>query len=165
MACLLHDPDIIFLDEPTIGLDLIAQENIRKFLLDYHARHKCTMMITSHYMADVQALCERLILIFNGKKCFDGAVSQFEKFLGNDKELSFTFASPQDPTHKLWNEHDARWKNNYTQVDLRLPEAQLRDFTIHALSTFPITEFSTEKMPIERVMKELMHNPKLLTRV
>jgi len=65
MASLLHRPEIIFLDEPTIGLDLIAQKSIRKFLLEYHQLHKTTIILTSHYMADVEALCPRIVLIFD----------------------------------------------------------------------------------------------------
>ena len=60
MASLLHQPEIIFLDEPTIGLDLLAQEKIRDFIKKYHQEHRCTIILTSHYMADVEALCKDL---------------------------------------------------------------------------------------------------------
>ena len=72
MASLLHRPEIIFLDEPTIGLDLMAQENIRAFIKKYHQEHRCTLLLTSHYMADVEALCERLIFMFNGRSTSTG---------------------------------------------------------------------------------------------
>ena len=81
MASLLHTPEIIFLDEPTIGLDLVAQENIREFIKNYHRDHNVTIILTSHYMADVHALCKRLVLIMDGKKCFDGSLSKFETIL------------------------------------------------------------------------------------
>ena len=72
MASLLHKPEVLFLDEPTIGLDLVAQENIRAFIKNYHEKNESTIIVTSHYMADVQELCEDIVLIFNGKKGFDG---------------------------------------------------------------------------------------------
>ena len=84
MASLLHKPEIIFLDEPTIGLDLVAQENIRKFIKSYHHQNNCTIILTSHYMADIQSLCRELVLIFNGEKKYDGGIRKFENILGKD---------------------------------------------------------------------------------
>ncbi|MEE3080231.1 MAG: ATP-binding cassette domain-containing protein, partial [Bdellovibrionota bacterium] len=78
MASLLHEPEVLFLDEPTIGLDLVAQENIRNFIKEYHQENKLTVILTSHYMQDVQALCKDLVLIAGGKKAFDGPIKEFE---------------------------------------------------------------------------------------
>ena len=162
MASLIHSPEIIFLDEPTIGLDLISQENIRNFLKDYHQKNKCTIIVTSHYMADVQALCKRLVLIFDGEKTFDGPLSEFETILGKEKNVTFNFSSPQNPELELWNSYEAQWDSHNIQVDLRIPENNLRDVALKILKDFPVTEFNTEKMPIERVMKTLMKNPQIV---
>ncbi len=162
MASLLHEPKIIFLDEPTIGLDLLAQKNIRDFLREYHQKTQTTIILTSHYMADVDALCSRLVLILSGEKRFDGPIQSFERLLGHEKNVSFTFAVPQDPKHVFWNDHDAQWNEDGTQVDLRISEDRLRDTSIKILQEFPVTDFNTEKMPIERVMKTLMTNPELI---
>ncbi|MBT3584646.1 MAG: ATP-binding cassette domain-containing protein [Halobacteriovoraceae bacterium] len=162
MASLLHNPKVIFLDEPTIGLDLVAQENIRQFILDFHRKNNTTIIITSHYMADVNALCERLVLIFDGKKAFDGPISEFEKILGSEKNVSFTFDSSQDTAAEIWNDRDADWNENKTVVELRIPEESLREVSLEILKYLPVTEFNTEKMPIERVMKTLMENPEIL---
>ncbi|MEK6626095.1 MAG: ATP-binding cassette domain-containing protein, partial [Bdellovibrionota bacterium] len=94
LASFLHSPEIIFLDEPTIGLDVVAQENIRNFLLAYHKQHHCTIVVTSHYMADVEALCKRLILIIGGTKHFDGPIEQFTQILGKNKIVTFNFSQP-----------------------------------------------------------------------
>ena len=75
MACILHETDGVFLDEPTIGLDVIAQKNIREFLGSYQKQKNITVVLTSHYMADVQSLCNRIVLILDGKKRFDGSRS------------------------------------------------------------------------------------------
>jgi len=72
IAALLHRPRVLFLDEPTIGLDVISQKAVRDFLRDYNRRHKTTILLTSHYMADISQLCERVIVIDHGKKIYDG---------------------------------------------------------------------------------------------
>jgi ABC-2 type transport system ATP-binding protein len=73
IAALLHRPRVLFLDEPTIGLDVVSQKNLRQFLRDYNRRHRVTILLTSHYMADIQELCERVIVIHKGRKIYDGA--------------------------------------------------------------------------------------------
>ena len=162
MACLLHQPKVIFLDEPTIGLDLIAQKNIRDFLREYHHQTGTTIILTSHYMADVEALCSRIVLILEGKKRFDGPIGEFETLLGHEKTVSFTFSDRQHPSDPLWKPFDVLWNVDHTQVDLRLPAERLREVCTLVLQTLPVVEFSTEKMPIERVMKSLLTDPKLM---
>src|SRR6185503_19691802 len=76
IASLLHKPKILFLDEPTIGLDVVSQKTVREFLREYNATHKTTILLTSHYMADIQELCKRVIIIDRGSIFFDGALSE-----------------------------------------------------------------------------------------
>ena len=162
MASLLHNPDVIFLDEPTIGLDLVAQENIRHFIKQYHEENQCCIIITSHYMQDVQALCDRLVLIFDGKKSFDGPIEEFEHILGHEKSVTFNFSCPQDPKHSFFSSLNTKWNEELTQLELRIEEAHLREVSAQMIRDFPVEDFQTEKLPIERVMKELMNNPDLL---
>src|SRR2546426_5007248 len=75
MASLLHQPKVLFLDEPTIGLDVVSQKTVREFLREHNSKHQTTMLLTSHYMADIQELCERVIIIDHGKIFFDGRLS------------------------------------------------------------------------------------------
>lgn len=164
MASLLHEPEVIFLDEPTIGLDLVAQKNIRDFLLDYQKRRKVTIILTSHYMADVEALCSRIVLILGGRKRFDGAISSFEEILGKEKFVTFRFSHSVDPQLLVWRPFHPVWNSDFTQVDLRIPEHELRALGAQILKEQPVTEFNTEKMPIERVMQTLLSNPTLLDR-
>ena len=161
MASLLHQPDVIFLDEPTIGLDLVAQDAIREFIKRYHEKYNPTVILTSHYMQDVQALCSRLVLIMNGEKKFDGEIRKFEQILGSDKIVTFNFESePQDKT--TFEKHSPKWNENGLSVQIALPQSELREFSSHILQNFSVTDFQTEKLPIERVMKELMLRPELL---
>ena len=74
-AALLHSPEVLFLDEPTIGLDVVAQHRIQQFLRDYQLRRKITVLLTSHYMKDVAALCRRVVMIARGLIVYDGSLS------------------------------------------------------------------------------------------
>ena len=76
VGALLHRPQVLFLDEPTIGLDVTMQKRIRTFVAEYNRRYDATMLLTSHYMADVQALCKRVIVIHHGRILFDGALAE-----------------------------------------------------------------------------------------
>lgn len=165
MASLLHDPQVLFLDEPTIGLDLVAQENIRQFLKDYHAQHNTTIVLTSHYMADVQALCPHLVLISGGKKSYDGSLEKFENILGHKKSVYFTFNQCIDKTDDFWKTQDVLFSENCDEVELKLDDHEIREVSAAILNKFPVVDFHTEKMPIEKVMKKIMENPEILSGV
>ncbi len=162
MASLLHEPEVIFLDEPTIGLDLVAQKNIRDFLRVYQEERQTTILLTSHYMADVEALCSRIVLILGGKKRFDDSITKFSQILGREKFVTFTFERGVDQTSEIWKSHDPKWKFEGRQVELRIPEERLRELSATILNQYPVVDFHTEKMPIERVMSTLISNPHLL---
>jgi ABC-2 type transport system ATP-binding protein len=162
MACLLHNPDLCFLDEPTIGLDIIAQKQIRDFFKEYQRNHHTTIILTSHYMADIEALCPRIVLVLKGQKRFDGAIENFEGVLGREKFVSLAFSTPPDREHGLWNDLNPQWDNSGLSVELQIKEERLREISIQILSTFPVIDYSTEKLPIERVLKTLLANPHLL---
>lgn len=162
MASLLHSPEVIFLDEPTIGLDLVAQENIRNFIKEYHRKHNITIILTSHYMADVQALCDRLVLIFKGTKGFDGPISSFEQILGKKKSVYFRFKDESCYSHNFWDNLDTIWNDDKTEVEIKLDEENLRSTSSEILKSFNVVDFHTEKMPIEKVMKTLMENPDIV---
>ncbi len=165
MASLLHDPKVIFLDEPTIGLDLISQENIRKFIYDYKNQNQTTIVLTSHYMADVEALCESMILILDGKKKYDGSLKNFEQILGKKKSVIFRFYEPlkdKEKNNEIWNDVDPVWNSNSTEVEIKVKEDDLRNRSIAILSNYPVRDFFTEKLPIEKVMKTIMSNPEII---
>ena len=162
MASLLHEPEVIFLDEPTIGLDLMAQENIREFIKKYHREHQCTIVLTSHYMADVEAMCKRLIFMFNGEKYFDGKLSQFANILGQKKIVNFRFQTPQNRDDPIWQGYQPVWNERATQVKLHLESQQLRKVSQEILANYPVEDLFTEKVAIERVLRKLIENPKIL---
>ena len=94
LAALLHRPQVLFLDEPTIGLDVVAQQNIRNFIREYNARYGATVILTSHYMRDVEALCDRVLIIDKGNLVFDGDLDTVVRRYADYKFLTVTFETP-----------------------------------------------------------------------
>lgn len=94
LAALLHEPDVLFLDEPTLGLDVNAQDAIRGFLREYNARHRATVLLTSHYMADIVALCPRVILMHDGGIIYDGLLDAIVERFAPYRELELELAEP-----------------------------------------------------------------------
>jgi ABC-2 type transport system ATP-binding protein len=94
IAALLHEPRVVFLDEPTIGLDLTAQRAIRKFLLDYRQVHRPAMLLTSHYMEDIERLCERIVIIREGSVVYDGALAEVTRRFARHKLVTVQLEQP-----------------------------------------------------------------------
>jgi len=162
MSSLLHDPKIIFLDEPTIGLDLVAQRNIREFLDSYSKKNGTTLILTSHYMADIEALCERVVLVSGGQKRFDGTIKAFEGVLGSGKLVTFVFDQSLKSADPLFAPFKPEWNPEFTSVALNIPESELRAVSQKILQDYPVVDFHTEKLPIERVMTQLLDRPELI---
>src|SRR3989339_1007785 len=96
IAALIHSPRILFLDEPTIGLDVVMQKKMRDFIKEYNQRFNSTIILTSHYMDDVKELCKRVIIIDKGKILFDGALDEIIKKFANHKLITAIFSKPVD---------------------------------------------------------------------
>src|SRR5881628_3320151 len=101
IASLLHQPKVLFLDEPTIGLDVVSQKVVREFLREYNATRKTTILLTSHYMADIQELCRRVIIIDHGKIFFDGQLSEILDRFAGFKLITIQFAGAERSEDKL----------------------------------------------------------------
>ena len=97
-AALLHSPDVLFLDEPTIGLDVVAQHNIQKFLKHYQQERKITILLTSHYMKDVAALCKRVVIIAQGEIIYDGSLAGIVDRFSGHKVMTLQFADGRMPS-------------------------------------------------------------------
>jgi ABC-2 type transport system ATP-binding protein len=102
-AALLHDPELLYLDEPTIGLDVVAKARIREFLLKINAERGVTVLLTTHDMDDVEALCRRMLIIDHGRKLYDGSVSDIRERFGGER----TLAAVLDPAQLATMPHDA----------------------------------------------------------
>ena len=152
-AALLHRPRTLFLDEPTIGLDVSMQVAVREFIRSYNQRYEATVLLTSHYMQDVTALCPRVIVIDKGSLIYDGDLRQLVKKVHPNKLVSFTLTGPVGPA-ELERLGDVV-SSEAGRIVLRVPQDRLRDLVSHALANLPVVDLSVEDPPVEDIMREL----------
>jgi len=152
-AGLLHRPKVLFLDEPTIGLDITGQVRIREFLREYNRRTGATILLTSHYMADVTALCERIIIIHHGKLKYDGGIGDLSRKIAPFKLIGVRLAevNSHDLTKygtRVQNEEDA--EKHYIQVKAE----DVTRVTSRLLADLPIHDITITDPPIEDVIEQ-----------
>ncbi len=148
-TALLHTPDLLFLDEPTIGLDVEMQARIRGFLLEYNRRRGATVILTSHYMADVEALCERVLLLDRGRVLYDGDLGALSRRLGTHKTVRVEVAGPA-PELGRYGEVVER---TATGARLRVPRESVPEVTARLLSEHIVSDLTVEDVPLEEVVR------------
>jgi ABC-2 type transport system ATP-binding protein len=150
-AALLHRPQVLFLDEPTIGLDVTMQRRIRQFIGEYNRRHGATVLLTSHYMADVEALCRRVVVIHHGRLLFDGALGALVARFSPHKTIVVDLEDDQlDPTP--YGEVVSRDGN---RVTFRVPKPETARATERLLASLPVVDLTVEDPPIEEVIEQV----------
>ena len=147
LAALIHRPGILFLDEPTIGLDIVSQQKIRDFLHYYNEQTKTTVILTSHYMRDIEALCSRAVIINSGTLVYDGALSDINHRMGDKRLLTLSFSSPVE-TEKLSIFGRVRENKDQTAV-LEIPKERIKETASQMLSLFPVDDFTVTEVPLE----------------
>lgn len=159
IAALLHRPRVLFLDEPTIGLDVVSQKAVRQFLRDYNRRHRVTILLTSHYMADIKELCDRVIVIHKGSKIYDGALARLETTGGARRKI-ITFL----PNTESAGAFRDNWQSRYAASTNRSAEGKYTlnvsgDQVVNAsqeiLNTGPVADITIEDVPLEDIIAEL----------
>jgi ABC-2 type transport system ATP-binding protein len=152
-AALLHQPTTLFLDEPTIGLDVAMQVAIRDFVRSYNQRHEATVLLTSHYMDDVVALCPRIIVIDQGKLIHDGDLRAMIKTMDPDKRVSFTLVSavPDEEIAKL----GSVMTKEAQRITLKVAESDLASVVGHLLGTLKAADLAIEDPPLEDVLRKM----------
>ncbi|MEW6712502.1 MAG: ATP-binding cassette domain-containing protein, partial [Candidatus Riflebacteria bacterium] len=150
---LLHRPEILFLDEPTIGLDILMQKKIRTFLLDYHRRFNPTILLTTHYMDDVAALAQRVIVIDLGRKIFDGGLRDLSERIRPGKCISVIFNNP--PSAALIAELGGQQNNCGLSYKFSVARQNVPDVAARLYSTGLIADLSIEDPPLEEIIGEL----------
>jgi ABC-2 type transport system ATP-binding protein len=150
-ASLLHRPQVVFLDEPTIGLDVTMQRRIRAFLAEYNRRYGATILLTSHYMADVEALCRRVIVIHHGRLLFDGDLSDLVQRFTAHKTIVVRLEDCQADLHS-YGEVVSCSDGSFT---LRVPKAQTAHVTERLLADLPVIDLLVEDPPIEEVIERV----------
>ena len=151
IAALLHSPDILFLDEPTIGLDVIAQYNIQKFLKYYQQQRKITILLTSHYMKDITALCQRVVVIANGQMHYDGSLSGIIDEFGGHKNLTLQFPEGIDTAPDL-SRYGTVLEVQMPRVRLQVPRREVGQVLSDILSKHPVDDVSVEDPPLEEII-------------
>jgi ABC-2 type transport system ATP-binding protein len=152
-AALLHRPDVLFLDEPTIGLDVGMQLAVREFIRRYNERRAATVLLTSHYMDDVLALCPRVIVIDSGKLRYDGDLPTLVHSVRPQKRIALRFGSP--PDRALLERVGTVVEYEPTRAVLEVTQASLRDAVSHLVGQVSVTDLTIEDPPLEEVMREL----------
>lgn len=157
IAALLHRPRVLFLDEPTIGLDVVSQKAVRNFLREYNRRHRVTILLTSHYMADIQALCERVVVIHRGSKIYDGNLDRLEGSSGSrQKIITFLPEVGAAAFPESWqSSFGITTRDDEGKFHLRVPADRVVALSQEILKTGPVADITIEDVPLEEIISDL----------
>jgi ABC-2 type transport system ATP-binding protein len=147
IAALIHKPKLIFLDEPTIGLDILSQKKIREFLNYYNQVKKATVMLTSHYMGDIEDLCRRVIIINQGRLVFDGDLQRVNDVFAQSKVIKLQLAGPI--SHADLAVFGRVTDHSGFTATLEVPRAELKERSKAILDRLPVVDFNIEDVPVE----------------
>jgi len=157
VASLLHRPPLLFLDEPTLGLDVTAQEAIRRFLIEYRDRHGATVLLTSHYMQDVTALASRVLMINRGRLLYDGALDVLVARIARTKRIELVLGGDGGDGHHVTAEALAAFGEvksfHFPNAVLEVRREDAPATSARLLAAFPVADLSIEDPPIEQVIR------------
>ncbi|WP_299413297.1 ATP-binding cassette domain-containing protein [Acaryochloris sp. IP29b_bin.148] len=159
LAALLHHPQVLFLDEPTLGLDVNAQVSVREFLKEYNQRYNATILLTSHYMADITALCDRVLLIHQGQLIYDGALNQLMSRFAPYREVKLELVQPPDPADlQKYGEVEAVTGR---EVRLLVRRADLTPTVSKILANLQVLDLTITDPPIEEIIGRVFQSGKV----
>jgi ABC-2 type transport system ATP-binding protein len=153
VAALLHRPRVLFLDEPTIGLDVSMQAKIRQFIREYNQRFQATVILTSHYMEDVAALCPRVVVIDKGKLIYDGLLQELVHRIRPEKRITIRLSAPAE--RQQLEKLGEVASHTDAQVVLTVPVARVSEVLRAALGSLAVLDLAVEDPPLEEIMREL----------
>lgn len=157
VAALLHQPKIVFLDEPTLGMDVTMQLKIRHFIRDYNERYGATVVLTSHYMGDVAALCPRVLLIADGSLRFDGPIDELVKSVRPLKRVAVTIP---DKRHRVGMSQYGMIVSREERVVVDVVREKVPEVITHLLSREGVRDLSVTDPPLEEVLREVFERSK-----
>ena len=152
-GALMHQPQVLFLDEPTIGLDVDMQKRLRDFIRDYNRLTGATILLTSHYMADIEALCERVLIIDHGHLIHDGSLKQIVHRYAEHRLLTLVF--DREVSAESLAEFGAVVEADSLKAMLRVPRADAARVASQLLNRFPVADLTIEEIPIEEVIRRV----------
>lgn len=152
IAALLHRPKVLFLDEPTIGLDVLSQKKVREFLREYNARHRVVTLLTSHYMQDIEELCRRVILIDHGRIFFDGSLEEVVSRFSSTKIIEVGFSAP---IPESFVPPGTVLERNPQQLRIEVPKSGVPGACTDLLSLGSVIDLSIHEVPIEEVIRRV----------
>jgi ABC-2 type transport system ATP-binding protein len=152
ISALIHEPRVLFLDEPTIGLDVVSQKRVREFLRVYNRDHKIVTMLTSHYMQDIEELCERVIVIDHGKIFFDGPLDAIIDRFSSAKIISLSFEEGAACDFTRFGEVV---EQKPMSVQLKVPRGQVTEIARNLLENCRVTDINVQELPVEEVIRQL----------
>ena len=162
-ASLLHSPKVLFLDEPTIGLDVVVKDNIRNAIMKINKEEGTTVILTTHDLADIELLCERIVMIDKGKKVFDGGLSELKRNFGDVRTLEFELVNAPDfklldyhrRFHLTEDELSAERDGSLARVRFDTAEVSVEDVVSYTLSTVHVKDLNIKGVEIEEIIKRL----------
>src|SRR6266446_225688 len=152
IAALIHEPRVLFLDEPTIGLDVVSQKRVREFLRLYNEEHHIVTLLTSHYMQDIEELCHRVLVIDHGKIFFDGPLEEIVDRFSGYKILSLTF---EKEAARDLSEFGEVTEQTLVSVQLRVPRAKVTETCRQLLEACDVSDINVQEVPVEEVIRQL----------
>ncbi len=155
IAALLHQPRVLFLDEPTIGLDVVSQKTVREFLQRYNATRKTTILLTSHYMADIQALCRRVIIIDHGTIFFDGQLSDVLDRFADFKVVTIQCDHPGQGGNMDMARYGEVIEQTGGSIKLKVKRDRVISVCKALLDDLPVTDIDIQEVPIEDVIRQI----------
>ncbi len=158
IAALLHGPEVLFLDEPTIGLDVVAQHNIQTFLKQYQQERQVTILLTSHYMKDVMALCRRVVIIAHGRIIYDGSLEGILDTFGGQKVISLLIADGQRPDDL--SRYGELLLIEPPRAKLRVERSKVTEVLTCILARHAIEDVSVEDPPLEEIIAKVFKDNK-----
>ncbi|MBM3836184.1 MAG: ATP-binding cassette domain-containing protein [Verrucomicrobia bacterium] len=155
IAALLHQPKVLFLDEPTIGLDVVSQKTVRDFLRHYNAQRKTTILLTSHYMADIQELCRRVIIIDRGTIFFDGRLDEVLDRFADFKIVTIQCAEASPAATANLIRYGEVVEQTTASIKLKVKRDRVIPVCKALLDELPVTDIDIQEVPIEDIIRRI----------
>ena len=155
IASLLHQPKVLFLDEPTIGLDVVSQKTVREFLRHHNASRKTTIVLTSHYMADIQELCQRVIIIDHGTIFFDGRLSDVLDRFADFKLITIQCDGARDCPADGLKKYGEVVEHSQAAIKLKVKRDRVIPVCKALLDELPVSDIDIQEVPIEDIIRQI----------